>query len=110
MSGHAAAAASAAEVLGPALSYAGQPSGRSHHTGLTRCGYAPSNPYPVEVQKESHLHALKQFLLLSQGDFVICLMDVVGPELKKRANQLYRHNLSGMLESALQGSNAISSL
>lgn len=54
----------------------------------------------------SHLLALKQFLLLGQGDFVICLMDVIGPELKKRANQLYRHNLTEMLEGALRGSNA----
>ena len=54
----------------------------------------------------SHLLALKQFLLLGQGDFVICLMDIIGPELKKRANQLYRHNLTEMLEGALRGSNA----
>ena len=33
-------------------------------------------------------------------------MDNVGNELKKRANQLYRHNLTGMLEGALRSSNA----
>ena len=54
----------------------------------------------------SHLSALKKFILLGQGDFVICLMDNVGQELKKRANQLYRHNLTGLLEGALRGSNA----
>ena len=54
----------------------------------------------------AHLLALKQFLLLGQGDFVNCLMDVIGPELKKRANQLYRHNLTEMLEGALRSSNA----
>lgn len=53
-----------------------------------------------------HLLALKKFMLLGQGDFVTCLMDSVGPELKKRANQLYRHNLTGMLEVALRSSNA----
>lgn len=53
-----------------------------------------------------HLLALKKFLLLGQGDFVTCLMDMVGPELKKRANQLYRHNLTGMLEGALRSSNS----
>ena len=42
-----------------------------------------------------HFLALKKFILLGQGDFVTCLMDEVGPELKKRATQLYRHNLSG---------------
>ena len=31
-----------------------------------------------------------------QGDFVTCLMDAVGVELKKRASQLYRHNLTGI--------------
>jgi hypothetical protein len=30
-------------------------------------------------------------MLLGQGDFVTCLMDSVGPELKKRANVLYRY-------------------
>ena len=107
MSGHAAAAASAAEVLGPALSYAGE---RHLVEAITRVSRDVDMRLLTLIQSkykiESHLHALKQFLLLSQGDFVICLMDVVGPELKKRANQLYRHNLSGMLESALRGSNA----
>lgn len=41
-------------------------------------------------QLSVHLLALKKFMLLGQGDFVTCLMDSVGPELKKRANQLYR--------------------
>ena len=54
----------------------------------------------------THLLALRKFMLLSQGDFVTCLMDLVAPELKKRATQLYRHNLTGMLEGALRSSNA----
>jgi gamma-tubulin complex component 3 len=57
-------------------------------------------------QLSTHLLALKKFMLLGQGDFVTCLMDSVGPELKKRANQLYRHNLTGILEGALRSSNA----
>lgn len=55
---------------------------------------------------QSHLLALKKFMLLGQGDFVTCLMDGVGPELKRRANQLFRHNLTGILEGALRASNA----
>jgi gamma-tubulin complex component 3 len=55
---------------------------------------------------QTHLLAFKKFMLLGQGDFITCLMDSVGPELKKRANQLYRHNLNGMLEGALRSSNA----
>eukprot|EP01035_Chromulina_nebulosa_P026001 gene26001-33989_t len=54
---------------------------------------------------ETHLQALKKFMLLGQGDFVTCLMDGVGPELRK-ASQLYRHNLTGILEGALRSSNA----
>jgi gamma-tubulin complex component 3 len=54
----------------------------------------------------THLHALKNFMLLGQGDFVTCLMDSVSPELKKRASQLYRHNLTGILEGALRSCNA----
>ena len=48
-----------------------------------------------EFSLMDHFLALKKFILLGQGDFVTCLMDEVGPELKKRATQLYRHNLSG---------------
>ena len=55
---------------------------------------------------QDHLYALKQFLLLGQGDFVVGLMDTIGPELKKRATLLYRHNLTGMLEGSLRSSNA----
>lgn len=54
---------------------------------------------------KKHLLALKKFMLLGQGDFVTCLMDSVGPELKKRANQLYRHNLTGLLDGAIRSSN-----
>ena len=59
-----------------------------------------------EFYLSDHLLALKKFVLLGQGDFVTCLMDEIGPELKKRASQLFRHNLSGMLEGALRASNA----
>lgn len=55
---------------------------------------------------KDHLFALKQFLLLGAGDFIIGLLDSVGPELRKRASQLYRHNLTGMLEGALRSTNA----
>ena len=45
----------------------------------------------------SSFHIISHNLSL-QGDFVTCLMDGVGPELKRRANQLFRHNLTGILE------------
>jgi gamma-tubulin complex component 3 len=57
-------------------------------------------------QLMTHLRALKKFITLAQGDFVTCLLDAVGPELSKSADQLYRHDLTGKLEAALRTSNA----
>lgn len=42
----------------------------------------------------------------SQGDFIQYLMDLLGPELSKRASQIYRHTLTNVLETALNSSNA----
>ncbi|RHY25414.1 hypothetical protein DYB32_008326 [Aphanomyces invadans] len=53
-----------------------------------------------------HCRALKQYLLLGQGDFIQYLMDLLQPELSKRATQIYRHNLMSVLETALNASNA----
>jgi len=55
-----------------------------------------------------HCLAIKQFLLLGQGDFIQYLMDMLGPDLSKPANQLvnFRHNLTGVLESAIRASSA----
>jgi hypothetical protein len=54
---------------------------------------------------KEHLLALKKFMLLGQGDFITCLMDNLGPELKKKAGQLFRHNLLSILETAIRSSN-----
>ncbi|KAI8983447.1 Spc98 family-domain-containing protein [Pilobolus umbonatus] len=53
-----------------------------------------------------HLRALKRYLLLGQGDFIQYLMDILGQHLNKPANSLYRHNLTGTLDSAIRSSNA----
>nr|KAJ3421485.1 Gamma-tubulin complex component 3 [Polyrhizophydium stewartii] len=53
-----------------------------------------------------HLQALKRYVLLGQGDFVQYLMDSLGPSLSKPASTIYRHNLTGTLESAIRSSNA----
>ncbi|KAK4054085.1 Microtubule-nucleating Tub4p (gamma-tubulin) complex component [Microbotryomycetes sp. JL201] len=53
-----------------------------------------------------HLAALKDYLLLGKGDFVEILMENLGPSLDRPANLLYRHNLTGTLETALKGSMA----
>jgi gamma-tubulin complex component 3 len=54
----------------------------------------------------NHLNAIKKYILLSQGDFVQYLMDSLGPTLSKPATSIYRHNVTGTLESAIRSSNA----
>eukprot|EP00940_MAST-03C_sp_MAST-3C-sp2_P001292 g1292.t1 len=53
-----------------------------------------------------HLFALKQYLLLGRGDFALCLMDALQPELKARASSIFRHNLVAKLEHAIRSSSA----
>ncbi|XP_068228205.1 gamma-tubulin complex component 3 homolog [Palaemon carinicauda] len=54
----------------------------------------------------THLRALRRYLLLGQGDFVRYLMEILSPELNKPASNLYPHNLSSLLETAVAASNA----
>ncbi|KAI8805753.1 Spc98 family-domain-containing protein [Cladochytrium replicatum] len=51
-----------------------------------------------------HFSALRKYVLLSQGDFALCLMDLISDSLSKSASTLYKHNLTGALESALRNS------
>ncbi|KAI4464425.1 gamma tubulin complex protein [Holotrichia oblita] len=53
-----------------------------------------------------HLHALRRYLLLGQGDFIRHLLELLVPELSKTANELYTHTLSAILESAIRVTNA----
>lgn len=70
-----------------------------------------------------HCLSLKRYLLLGQGDFIQYLMDLLGylyivtlsmfthtairsEELSRPASGIYRHNLIGVLETAVRGSNA----
>lgn len=55
-----------------------------------------------------HLFALKQFLLLGQGDFFSSLMDGLHAEYgdRKGAVGIYRHSLAVTMESALRSTNA----
>lgn len=53
-----------------------------------------------------HMQALRRYLLLGQGDFIRHLMELLEPELKKPASELYTHNLTGILESAIRATNA----
>ncbi|EPZ31071.1 hypothetical protein ROZALSC1DRAFT_27485 [Rozella allomycis CSF55] len=50
--------------------------------------------------------ALKKYLLLGQGDFVQTMLDLLSNRLDQSAENLFRHNLTGILETAIRSSNA----
>lgn len=54
----------------------------------------------------THLHALRKFLLLGQGEFIRTLLDNLEGELKKPAEKIFRFNLQGHVEAAIRASNA----
>ncbi|ESO02035.1 hypothetical protein HELRODRAFT_65285, partial [Helobdella robusta] len=53
-----------------------------------------------------HLKAMRDYLLLGQGDFIRHLMDLLEEDLAKPAQMLFLHNLTGILESAIRATNA----
>ncbi|KAL7480498.1 hypothetical protein ACHAW6_006189 [Cyclotella cf. meneghiniana] len=55
-----------------------------------------------------HLHAIKQFLFLGQGDFVSSFVESLHQEFRGRTSiaGIYSHTLSSVLEGALRTSNA----
>ncbi|KAF9930238.1 Gamma-tubulin complex component 3 [Linnemannia zychae] len=53
-----------------------------------------------------HLTAIKRYILLGQGDFIQHLMESLGTNLSQPANTLFRHNLTGTLETAIRSTNA----
>lgn len=53
-----------------------------------------------------HCLAIKQYLLLGQGDFIQYLMDLIGPDLSQPAGLVSKFKLAGLLEAAVRASNA----
>ncbi|ATZ53476.1 Bcspc98 [Botrytis cinerea B05.10] len=53
-----------------------------------------------------HLKALKNYILLGQGDFIALLMESLASNLDRPAGAQYRHTLTAQLEHAIRGSNA----
>jgi gamma-tubulin complex component 3 len=53
-----------------------------------------------------HLQALKNYVLLGQGDFIALLMESLAGNLDRPAGAQYRHALTAQLENAIRGSNA----
>lgn len=53
-----------------------------------------------------HLQALKNYILLGQGDFIALLMESLAGKLDGQAGAQYRHELTAQLDHAVRGSNA----
>ena len=53
-----------------------------------------------------HLAALKQFVLLAQGDFAEALIGVTAQHLSEPASGLYKHAFAGYIEQAIRSSSA----
>lgn len=51
-----------------------------------------------------HLDAIKRYLLLGQGDFVQALMDLVGPQLDRRASEISEYGMGIALDAAIRAS------
>lgn len=60
----------------------------------------------TQFKFKEHLQALRQFLLLGQGDFVRHLMDVVDKQLNQPAQLLREHVLKAALDEAVRTTNA----
>ncbi|KHJ30876.1 putative spc97 spc98 family protein [Erysiphe necator] len=59
-----------------------------------------------KFQLFEHLKALKNYILLGQGDFIALLMESLSSNLDRPAGAQYRHTLTAQLEHAIRGSNA----
>ncbi|KAH8344701.1 hypothetical protein KR067_003887, partial [Drosophila pandora] len=53
-----------------------------------------------------HLHGMRRYLLLGQGDFVSILIENMKDELERKGTDIYAHDLSAMLDAALRCTNA----
>ncbi|KAH8420633.1 hypothetical protein KR009_012413, partial [Drosophila setifemur] len=53
-----------------------------------------------------HLHGMRRYLLLGQGDFVSILIENMKDELERKGTDIYAHDLTAMLEAALRCTNA----
>ncbi|KFM62939.1 Gamma-tubulin complex component 3, partial [Stegodyphus mimosarum] len=53
-----------------------------------------------------HLLAMRNYFLLGQGDFIRHLMDLLDADLAKPVKNVYIHNITGVLESAIRATNA----
>ena len=74
----------------------------AYTTTMSRLTHLMSHKFLLNT----HLLALKKYLLLSQGDFIDLLVESLAPNLDRPAHSQYRHNLTSQLEHAVRHSNA----
>jgi gamma-tubulin complex component 3 len=55
---------------------------------------------------QQHCFGIKKYILLSAGDFIQHLMDIISPELEKKADRIFAHNMMGFIQQAARSSNA----
>ena len=55
---------------------------------------------------QQHLHAIKQYLLFGQGDFVRHLIDLLADNVQPGTSSILHHNLTGIVETAVRASYA----
>ncbi|KAJ5068529.1 gamma-tubulin complex component 3 [Anaeramoeba ignava] len=53
-----------------------------------------------------HCTAIQNFILFGRGDFIFYLMDSLGEDLSRPANTIFKHNLLGILDTAVRQSSA----
>ena len=53
---------------------------------------------------QQHLHAIKQYLLFGQGDFVRHLIDLLADNVQPGTSSILHHNLTGIVETAVRAS------
>lgn len=53
-----------------------------------------------------HCFGIKKYIMLSAGDFIQHLMDIISPELEKHADRIFAHNMMGFIQHAARASNA----
>ncbi|KAH8368087.1 hypothetical protein KR084_006868 [Drosophila pseudotakahashii] len=82
----------------------------SWHAAVETC-YQQTSKHVLDIMVGphkllDHLHAMRRYLLLGQGDFVSILIEHMKDELERGGSDIYAHDLSSMLDAALRCTNA----
>ncbi|XP_016993088.2 gamma-tubulin complex component 3 [Drosophila takahashii] len=82
----------------------------SWHAAVETC-YQQTSKHVLDIMVGphkllDHLHAMRRYLLLGQGDFVSILIENMKDELERGGGDIYAHDLSSMLDAALRCTNA----